>query len=134
MEDNYLFDASSLIYALKLKNIDTLHGNYIQYLTLYEIINSIWKETYLIKSISVEEANQLIEVVAEILDYLKILSIHPYEAEILMKAIDLGLTAYDTSYIVLAEKNNLVLVTEDKKLREKAGETIKTMSLRKLIE
>ena len=46
--------------------------------------------------------------------FMKILSPHPYEDEILSIAGELNITAYDASYIVLAEKNGLTLVTEDK--------------------
>jgi predicted nucleic acid-binding protein len=42
------------------------------------------------------------------------------EEEILQVAIQLELTAYDLSYVVLAMKHNLTLVTEDEGLREKA--------------
>ena len=41
----------------------------------------------------------------------------------------MNITAYDTSYIVLAEKNGLTLVTEDKKLRAKAEKLVKAVSL-----
>ena len=129
-----LFDASSIIYALKLKRVEILHGNYIQHLTVYEVLNAIWKETYLVKSLSYEEAKKFIEIFAEVLEYLNILSIHPYESEVLKTAIDLDLTAYDASYVVLTEKNNLTLVTEDEKLREKASEKVKVMSLREVIK
>ena len=129
-----LFDASSIIYALKLKRVEILHGNYIQHLTVYEVLNAIWKETYLVKSLSYEEAKKFIEIFAEVLEYLNILSIHPYESEVLKTAIDLDLTTYDASYVVLTEKNNLTLVTEDEKLREKASEKVKVMSLREVIK
>ncbi len=59
----------------------------------------------------------------------KILSPHPYEGEILSIARELSITAYDASYIVLAEKNGLTLVTEDKKLRMKAKRLVKAVSL-----
>jgi len=129
-----LFDASSIIYALKLKRVEILHGNYIQHLTVYEVLNAIWKEAYLVKSLSYEEAKRFIGIFAEVLEYLNILSIHPYESEVLKTAIDLDLTAYDASYVVLTEKNNLTLVTEDEKLREKASEKVKVMSLREVIK
>ena len=54
---------------------------------------------------------------------------HPYEDEILSTARELNITAYDASCIVLAEKNDLTLVTEDKKLRTKAEKLIKAVSL-----
>jgi len=133
VKEKLLFDASSLIYALKLKCIGILHGNYIQHLTVYEILNAIWKETYLIKSITPSDAEKLINIIIEALDYLHVLSIHPYEIEVFRKAIDLGLTIYDTSYVILAEKNNLTLVTEDRKLMERASKAIKTVSLEELV-
>jgi len=57
------------------------------------------------------------------------LSPHPYEDEIPSTARELNITAYDASYIVLAEKNGLTLVTEDKKLRTKAEKFVKAVSL-----
>mgnify|MGYP000176753434 FL=1 len=134
MKGKLLFDASSLVYALKLKHVNILYGNYIHYLIIYEVLNAIWKETYLLKSLSLKEAEKLIDIVAEALDYLNVLLIHPYQSEIFKKATKSGLTIYDASYIVLAEKNNLTLITEDKKLREKASETVKTISLKDLIK
>jgi len=104
MKGKLLFDASSLVYALKLKHVNILYGNYIHYLIVYEVLNAIWKETYLLKSLSLKEAEKLIDIVAEALDYLNVLLIHPYQSEIFKKATKSGLTIYDASYIVLAEK------------------------------
>lgn len=134
LEEELLFDASSLIYALKLKRIDVLYKNYTQYLAIYEILNAIWKETYLVKSISFKEAKNFIEIFIETLNYLKTLSLHPYEADILMKSIELGLTTYDTSYIVLAQKNKLTLATEDRKLRKIAEKHVKTVSVEEIVK
>jgi len=128
-----LFDASSIIYALKLKCVEILHGNYIQHLTIYEVLNAIWKETYLTKSLSRGEAERFIRIFAEALDYLNILLIHPYELEVFKTAVGLGLTVYDASYVVLTEKNGLTLVTEDEKLRKKASKKVKVVSLRKIV-
>ena len=63
------------------------------------------------------------------MEFTKILSPHPYEDEILSTARELNITAYDASYIVLAEKNGLTLVTEDKKLRKKPKNLLKAVSL-----
>jgi predicted nucleic acid-binding protein len=51
---------------------------------------------------------------------MKILDPRGLEEEILQVAIQLELTAYDFSYVVLAMEIGLILVTEDEKLREKA--------------
>jgi len=134
LDRRYLVDASSLIKALKLKAINILADNYIQELTIYEVLNAIWKEAYLVKSITIGEAQDLIKIFAEMLEYLEILSIHPYEVDALIKAIELGLTIYDASYVILAEKYNLILVTEDEKLREKASEIVNVLGLNELIK
>ncbi len=129
-----LFDASSLIYALKLKKIDLLYGSYVQQLTIYEALNAIWKETYLTKTLNPEETNKIIDVIKDILEYVTILTISTKETRIFEKAIELGITVYDASYIVLAEENNLTLVTEDNKLKEKAEKIVKTKTIKDLVK
>ena len=47
-------------------------------------------------------------------------------------ALSTGLTAYDTSYIVLAVKHKLTLVAEDSKLRSKVAKYVKAASARQL--
>ena len=64
--------------------------------------------------------------------YHKILDPRRLEEEILRVAIQLELTAYDSSYVVLAMKHGLTLVTEDNKLREKAKNLVKAISLDEL--
>ena len=129
MRGKLLFDASSIIYALKLRSLKALYDNYLQWLTIYEVINALWKEAVLTKAISMQEASEIVKLFAKTLEFTKILSPHPYEDEILSAARELNITAYDASYIVLAEKNGLTLVTEDKKLRTKAEKLIKAVSL-----
>ena len=128
-----LFDASSVIYALKLRSLKALYDNYIQWLTIYEVINALWKEAVLIKAISPQEASEIVKLFTKTLDFMKILSPHPYEDEILSTARELSITAYDAAYIVLAEKNGLILVTEDKRLRAKAEKLVKAVSLTQII-
>jgi len=129
MQGKLLFDASSVIYSLKLRSLKVLYNNYLQWLTIYEVINALWKEAILTKAISPQEASEIVKLFAETLEFVKILSPHPYEDEILSTARELNITAYDASYIVLAEKNGLTLVTEDKKLRTKAEKLVKAVSL-----
>ena len=132
MNENMLFDASSLIYAIKLKMVETLYGNYVQYLTVYEAINALWKEVILTKTIHVEEAMKLCEILSKILNTMKMLSPSPYEREILDVSIKHKIPAYDVSYIVLAKKNNLALVTEDRTLKKEAKKYVKALSLKEV--
>lgn len=127
--EKMLLDASSVVYALKKRLVNAFDGNYILDLTRYEVLNGIWKEAQLIKSISMEDAMKLVRVFSNALEHLHILSIEGLEEDILEKALKLGLPAYDASYIVAAEKHSLILATEDRKLREVASKTIRTRSL-----
>ena len=129
MWGKFLFDTSSVIYALKIRGLKMLYDNYLQWLTVYEVINALWKEAILTRAISPQEASEIIKLFAKTLEFMKILSPHPYEDEILSTARELSITAYDASYIVIAEKNGLTLVTEDKKLRTKAEKLVKAVSL-----
>ena len=131
--DKLLFDASSIIYSLKLRKIRILAGNYVQWLTVYEVVNAIWKEAGLVGSLSLKEAKELLEIFLEVLEHMTILEPRSYELKILNTALERGLTAYDASYVVLAREKGLKLVTEDSKLRERAGELVETSSLDQLL-
>ena len=133
MRKNLLFDASSLIYALKQKKLDVLCDNYIQWLTIYEVINGLWKEAHLIKAMNVRDAINVAQILKELVSYMNVLSPHGHEEEILMLSLKAGITVYDASYVILANKYDLTLVTEDRVLRAKARDIIKTATLNEVI-
>ena len=134
VKQKLLFDASSLIYALKLKRVEILHNNYIQWLTVYETLNALWKNACLLKNININDALTIARVLSEIVKFMKVLDPHIHEEEILKTAQKLKVTVYDASYIVLAKSYNLILVTEDKKLKTKAENIVKTVSLNNIIK
>jgi len=127
-----LFDASSLLKALKEKRVDLLRGNYIQWLTIYEVLNALWKEVNLVKSIPRDRAIAFTRVLSQVLGLMRFLDVRGFEEEILETANQLGVTAYNSSYIVLARARGLALVTEDTKLRSKAERVVKVASLDEL--
>jgi predicted nucleic acid-binding protein len=127
-----LFDSSSLVYALKLKRIGVLAENYIQELTIYEVLNALWKETYVLRKMSRKEAESLLDVFIQLLSYLKILNLRGLESEVFKISIETGLTVYDASYLALAHREKLTLVTEDVKLRNVASTMIQAVSLDEL--
>ncbi|HDI32161.1 MAG TPA: PIN domain-containing protein [Thermofilum sp.] len=133
MSGKLLFDASSMLYALKLKKLRIIYDNYIQWLTIYEVTNALWKEASLIGSMSLSEASKIVKLFTEAVEFTKLLNPHPYEEEILAIADELEITAYDASYVFLAKQKGLSLVTEDKKLRKKAEKLIKVTSLSQII-
>ena len=79
-----------------------------------------------------KETIDIAKILREIISYMKILDPHKYEEEILETAYKLGITVYDASYIVLAKNKNLILVTEDSKLREKAENIVETKCLNEI--
>jgi predicted nucleic acid-binding protein len=125
----YLLDASSFIKALKLERPDAIAKNYIQWLTAYEVLNAIWKEVHLMRTIREDKALELASLVKELVGYAKVLDIKGFEEKVLKTALQLSLTAYDASYVVLAEEHGLTLVTEDEELKEKAREVVKVVSI-----
>jgi predicted nucleic acid-binding protein len=128
-----LFDASSFIKALKLGKPEVLVDNSIQWLTIYEVVNALWREAYLLKFTSIDKVLQLVDIVVDVIRYMRILNISNLEKEVLRMSVELGLTAYDASYIVLAQKYGLTLVTEDRKLMSKAQKYINVTPLDTLL-
>ncbi|RLF13868.1 MAG: VapC toxin family PIN domain ribonuclease, partial [Thermoprotei archaeon] len=90
-----LFDASSMIRAIKERRVDLLIKGNIQPLTIYEVLNAFWKEAYLIRTISKEAAIKATTLISELIKEMKILTITGLEKEIIELALNLGLTVYD---------------------------------------
>jgi len=76
-------------------------------LTIYKVLNALWKETHLLKSIPESKVVALAEVLKQVIGTVKILDHRGLEEEILRIAIQPELTAYDSPYIVLAMKHGL---------------------------
>ena len=116
-----LFDASALlniIRALGEKALSYIKDCYELSLTPYEIGNALWKETTLLKRLSMSEALTLLNILS-ILREKYLVTINPQNhATILRLAHVLRLTYYDAAYVVAASEHEAVLVTDDTKLRE----------------
>ncbi|PUA31211.1 MAG: hypothetical protein B7O98_09625 [Zestosphaera tikiterensis] len=129
---HYLFDASSIIAALKQKKVGLLVNEYTQRLAIYEVLNALWKETYLHKSVTAAKAMELTSVIQWVFNSMRVLDVLKLESEVLRTALELGVTVYDASYIVLASVNHLTLVTEDRTLRQKGSVRVNILSLNEL--
>jgi predicted nucleic acid-binding protein len=110
------------------------YRSYAQWLTFYEVLNAVWEEVYLSKTISAGRAVELARLLNRVARFMRVLSVEGLEEEVLRTAIDLGLTAYDSSYVVLAQKFNLKLVTEDKELKARVRKLVKCASVKELLE
>ena len=122
---------------LKGEAVDVLEENIMLDLAFYELGNMIWKECTLKNLISLEEginrAGQLAKAL-EVVEAAKIRSPEDFK-EVMRLATELGLTFYDTSYLQVAKKRNLPLVTEDRELRDKARQAgVKAMTVNELLK
>ncbi len=96
-------------------------------------MNALWKEARLLRRISVEAAVRLARILGVVVgEAMVVLDPRGLEQEILGVALELGLTAYDASYVVLASRHGLTLVTEDRRLASAAKRYIDVVSFREL--
>jgi len=112
----------SLVRKLKDKALEALRGKATTILALYELGNFVWKERALKKRISEQEAWKLLEAFQGALGMMDVLypDIQEDLPGICELAMRTGLTFYDASYLYVALRNGLVLITEDIELAEKA--------------
>lgn len=128
----YLFDASAILNLIKRGKLYVfLNGSTLD-LAVYEVINAVWKECYILRKIKQETALKLIELSSTLFTALNIYTIKGYEREVLDLALKEGITAYDASYIYIATANKLTLVTDDNKLAEIANKYTNTVSTAKI--
>jgi len=116
-----VFDASALLNLIRSAGssaFNYIKGNYILFLTLYEIGNALWREATLLKRISISEALSLLKSISNICKIMN--TINPHNNLLVMKlAHELRITYYDSSYIIASYELNAGLVTDDEKLRKK---------------
>jgi predicted nucleic acid-binding protein len=139
MERRMLFDASSIFTLVRELRGEApnklLEGSTIS-LAYYELGNAVWRECFLLKRISREEADKLLRAMVAILQAMDVVILqNDDEANfILDKACELSITYYDSAYVAEAHKSKKVLVTDDKKLAKAADKIgVKTMTSKALI-
>ncbi len=130
----YLFDASSIVNLVKRGLAKVfIYGETID-LALYEALNAIWKEYTLVKKIDKETALEYINILIDVFTAIEKVDIHGFEREVFDIASREKLTLYDASYLYIAIKHKLVLVTDDKELREKARKYVKVLNSREIAD
>lgn len=126
-----LFDSSAIINLCGEGEIDKLFGGFTLNLAFYELGNAVWKHVYIHKTITMDEANIVLDSLIEVFKRLKKLEVED-ALEILKIAVKEGLTYYDASYIYTAMKNNLTLVTDDQQLYEISKKYVKTITSKEI--
>jgi predicted nucleic acid-binding protein len=119
----YLLDASALIeFILRNAFINRLGDKVLHVLdlTIYESFNALWKLVGR-DILTIDEMLILARRVADIIGFMYIESIDPLKAlNVLEIALKENLTVYDASYLYIARRMQLILVTEDEELMDRA--------------
>jgi|SRR3972149_10486067 len=134
MKRSLLFDASSILTLVRELRGDApdklVEGSTVS-LAYYELGNALWRECFLLKRISREEAESLVRTMYAILQSM---DVAPLEKEdegnaVLDIACRFNITFYDSAYLTEAKKSKKTLVTDDKKLAKAAENAgVKTLT------
>ena len=130
----YLFDSSSIVNIIKKGYTKVFINGATLNLALYETLNAIWKEHKLLGRIDEKTALEYAGIVSDVLKAMTKYSIEDVEQEVFMLASENSITIYDAAFIYVALKENLVLVSDDKKLRSIASKHVKTLNSNELIK
>jgi predicted nucleic acid-binding protein len=130
----YLFDASAIINLVKKGYLKPLAEGVTLDLAVYEVLNAIWKEHYLLRRLNEETVGELLSILGKVFEVITLASIRGEEAGVFELAVKEGLTIYDAAYLHYALRNKLVLVTDDRRLMEKAKQYLEIMSTRELMQ
>jgi predicted nucleic acid-binding protein len=124
----YLFDASSIVNLIK-KGIAKLFAEGATLdLALYESINAVWKEYKLLRRIDRSTALMFIEIINNVFNVIRTLSIRGLEKEVFDLASKENFTIYDASYVCVSRNNKLTLITDDQRLRSKASKYVRVIT------
>ena len=135
-----LFDASSIFTLVKEFRGEAAEklaeGSTIS-LAYYELGNAIWRECFLLKNISREEAEKLLRAMFGIVEAMDIVLLEDEAggSAVLDKACEFNITYYDSVYVSEAIKSKKILVTDDKKLAKVAQNAgVKTLTGKDFVE
>ena len=138
MKRSLLFDASSIFTLVRespgYASDKLVEGSTIS-LVYYELGNATWRECFLLKKMSRQEAGKLLRAMFEILQGMDVVLLKDEDEGIavLDGACKFNLTYYDFAYVDEALSSKKILVTDDKKLAKAAENAgVKTLTSRVL--
>ena len=128
-----LFDASAIMLLIKRRPgeaTQTLEGEHILDLTIYEVGNAFWKISKLLDKTDAPKALQAIKEAHSILSLMNVQRLED-EADLTQTmeiAHQKNLSFYDAAYIQVAKRMGLTLATEDTRLLKASEELELTTS------
>ena len=124
----YLVDASAiypLIVKLREELLTYMDMFVVLDLTKYEVGNVLWKEY---KGGRIKDLGSIVALFEMVFDSFGKLSIDRLDG-VLRIAVERDLTFYDASYVYVAEKMGMSLVTEDHEILEKCSNAVNLETL-----
>lgn len=126
----YLIDASALYTLLKRRGdvmVKIIDASAIIDLTKYEIGNALWVEW---RRGLIENPKRTIKGWMKLLSFIREIQLDKGELdEVEDLALELSLPFYDASYIYIAKRMGLTLLTDDVEMRDKAAKLgVKTLT------
>jgi predicted nucleic acid-binding protein len=119
-----IFDASAILNLLEEGTLPDFSESATINLALYEIGNAVWKQVHLTKRLNQSQGEKIILSASLLIEKMKYINIDVVNT--LKIAVKEGLTFYDASYIQIAYSTRSELITDDKKLRDKAEKYVET--------
>jgi len=129
----YLLDASSIVNLIRRGSIRPLIEGVTLDLALYESLNAVWKEHRLLKRFDRKITSEFLGIISDVFSVIKIASIKGFEEGVFNLALKENVTIYDASYMYIAMKGGLILVTDDRKLKDRASKYLKVISTSELV-
>jgi len=132
----YLIDASALYTLLKRRRdivVEIIDASAIIDLTKYEIGNALWVEW---RRGLIEDPKRTMRGWMKLLSFIKEIQLDRGELdEVEDLALELSLPFYDASYIYIARRMGLTLLTDDVEMRDKAAKLgVKTLTTVEFLE
>jgi predicted nucleic acid-binding protein len=121
-----LFDASALVdLVLGITpngvTIEVVYGHRILDLTMYEASNALWKTGVANDALTDDELKEAVEILGRLNREVTFERVTETGLPSTMRtARETGATFYDASYLTVAERNDLALITEDRPQRQAA--------------
>lgn len=119
-----IFDASAILNLLEEGTLPNFSESATIDLALYEIGNAVWKQVHLTKKLDQSQGEKIILSASMLIE--KMRHTNTDVVNVLKLAVKENLTFYDASYLQVAYSTKSELVTDDKKLRDKAEKYVKT--------
>ena len=132
----YLIDASALYTLLKRRRdivVEIIDASAIIDLTKYEIGNALWVEW---RRGLIEDPKRTMRGWMKLLSFIREIQLDKGELdEVEDLALELSLPFYDASYIYIARRMGLTLLTDDVEMRDKAAKLgVKTLTTVEFLE